>query len=436
MSLKNKLNRMKSHLSLETGQAPTVPTTDSFHASQDGATPTPSASSSPILVPFSDKWAELLAKPYGDDEDYIMVREVRYPLAHWHGRYSFDQLHDVIRAWEASELSHPLSAAGMNAENLLFFDTETTGLHGGTGNTIFLLGYSRIIEDEVVVRQHFLAAPHSEVTLYQSFLEDVRDSTHLVTYNGKSFDWPQVKTRHTLVRDEVPALPTFGHYDLLHGARRMWKRDLESCRLAIIEQEKLGVKRTNDLPGYLAPVAYFEYLHDFNPDPVEGVLHHNEWDVLSLITLYIHLSKLLIEYHRDTPTLEELFEISRWYELLGQDGAAMHGFSQIAESPHPLQAKAKLALGQLYKKQRQYIQAISLWESCLEDASPVADELLIELAKLIEHQEKDYEKALRYTSQAYDLWKKKTALLRYKPKAEQNAFHKRIDRLQKKIDRG
>ncbi|MCK9907287.1 ribonuclease H-like domain-containing protein, partial [Frankia sp. Cpl3] len=82
--------------------------------------------------------------------------------------------------------------------------------------------------------------------------EQAAQSKDLVTYNGKAFDWPQVKTRHTLLRDSVPELPIFGHFDLLHGARRLWKDELESCRLANIEREKLGSFRQDDVPGYMA----------------------------------------------------------------------------------------------------------------------------------------------------------------------------------------
>ncbi|MET3291568.1 UNVERIFIED_CONTAM: uncharacterized protein YprB with RNaseH-like and TPR domain [Brevibacillus sp. OAP136] len=448
MSLKNKLNRLKPHLTREAGQKQVATPNAGGEALHEGgdagdqlAEPSktseqPDASStpstSPITVPFPDRWDALQSTPYGDQEDYVMVREVRYPQAKWHGRYSFDQLHEVLEAWGDSGLSHPLSGAATPAEQLLFFDTETTGLNGGTGNTIFLLGYSRIEQDEVVVKQHFLASPHSEATLYQSFLHDVRGATHLVTYNGKSFDWPQVKTRHTLVRDEVPPLPTFGHFDLLHGSRRLWRRDLESCRLGIIEQEKLGVKRTNDLPGYLAPIAYFDYLHVYDPAPIEGVLQHNEWDVLSLITLYIHVSKLLLEYKRGTPSLDELFEIARWYDTLGCDREAMHGYAQIAKSDHPLHGKARLALGLLYKKHRDYGRALAIWESCLKSPGHIAEELYVELAKLCEHQFKDYEKALHYTHLAFAHWQKKTALLRSKPRAELAAYRKRLERLEKK----
>lgn len=284
MSLKNKLQRFKNHLTEAKPDEGKRKRTDD------------SGDIAPHAIPFAEKWADLQMQAFELDGEYIMVREVRYPVSQSHGRYTFQQLHDIMAAWEQSGLSHPLSAARQPAEELLFFDTETTGLHGGTGNTIFLLGYSRFEENTVVVRQHFLASPDAEVALYQSFLSDVNEANHLVTYNGKAFDWPQVKTRHTLLRESVPQLPVFGHYDLLHGARRLWRHDLESCRLSMIEPEKLGIVRTDDVPGYLAPMLYFDYLRTRDPDTIQGVLRHNEIDVLTLITLYIHISKLLLDH--------------------------------------------------------------------------------------------------------------------------------------------
>lgn len=414
MSLKDKLNRFKSHLTKEA----------------------PKPANAPAEIPFVQKWADLQAKPYGTEDDYVIVREVRYPIAQRHGRYRFDQLLEIIEAWEESRTQHPLSSAGRAAHDLLFFDTETTGLHGGAGNTIFLLGYSRIEEESVVVRQHFLALPHAEVTLYQSFLAEAEKSTHLVTFNGKAFDWPQVKTRHTLIRDEVPQLPAFGHYDLLHGARRLWKHELESCRLSIIEQEKLGVFRTNDVPGYMAPILYFDYLNSKNPEIVQGVMHHNELDVLSLITLYIHMSKLLLAHDDQAVSPEELFEIARWYEALGEDGHAMHSYRKIAESRHSLSGRAKIALGHQYKKRKDWRQALHTWEEVIKESSYIPEDLYIEVAKIYEHQQKDYEKALHYTLLAFDLMKKKGSMLRKKSKAEMEAYQKRIERLEHKIDLG
>ncbi|KQL46335.1 exonuclease [Brevibacillus choshinensis] len=442
MSLKSKLQRMKGHLVKETDKSQELAqesaelseaTTVTAHVatSANGATDEVVQPD----IPFADRWQSMQATPFIWEDEHVMIREVRYPLRQQHGAYAFAQLHDTIAAWEASGRQHPLSAAGRRAEDLLFFDTETTGLSGGAGNTVFLLGYSRVEGEEVVVRQHFLPAPHAEVTLYHSFLEQAKQSSHLVTFNGKSFDWPQVRTRHTLIRDQVQALPTFGHLDLLHGARRLWKDELESCRLAIIEQEKLDVYRQDDLPGYLAPVRYFDFLHSKDPDVIEGVLRHNEIDVLSLITLYIHVSRLLLAYEREEVSQAERYEIARWYEALGDGETAMQAYQTVARSDQPWSARAKLAVGHLYKKKKDWQRALQVWESCMKSPGYVPEEVYIEAAKLCEHQLKDWEKALHYTRHAYEQWKKRGSLLRNRSKAEALAYQKRIERLEAKEDR-
>ena len=386
-----------------------------------------------LPIPFADKWSRMQAFPYFWEDEHVMIREVRYPIGQRHGAYTFSQLNEAIAIWEASGREHPLSAAGKKADELLFFDTETTGLSGGAGNAVFLLGYSRLEGEEVIVRQHFLPAPYAEATLYQSFLEQAQKSSHLVTFNGKSFDWPQVRTRHTLVRDQVPALPTFGHLDLLHGARRLWKAELESCRLGIIEQEKLDVFREDDLPGFLAPVRYFDFLHSQDPDVIEGVLRHNETDVLSLITLYIHMTRLLTDQPGNDISVAERFEIARWYDALGDQEAAMAGYRLVADSDHVWSNRAKLAIGHLYKKQKNWQQALTVWEACIASSGYVPEEVYIEAAKLCEHQLGDAEKALRYTRQAYEQWKKRGTLLRNRTQAEAAAYQKRIHRLQAKM---
>ena len=454
MSLKSKLQRMKGHLVKETDKTASL-STEAVAAGAVEQEPAEFAhepaveqqATQPLLastemnppaqekepdIPYADRWEKLQASPYIWEDEHVMIREARYPIGQKHGAYAFSELHDVIASWEASGKAHPLSAAGRRPEDLLFFDTETTGLSGGAGNTVFLLGYSRIEGEEVVVRQHFLPAPHAEVTLYQSFLEQAEKSSHLVTFNGKSFDWPQVRTRHTLIRDQVPALPAFGHLDLLHGARRLWKAELESCRLGIIEQEKLDVFREDDLPGFLAPVRYFDFLHSQDPDVIEGVLRHNETDVLSLITLYIHMTRLLLHHEREAVSHEERFEIARWYEALGDQAAAMDGYRLVAGSNHSWSNRAKLAIGHLYKKQKNYQQALEVWESCMKSSSYVPEEVYIEAAKVCEHQFRDWDKALHYTRQAYEQWKKRGSLLRNRSKADALAYQKRIERLEAK----
>lgn len=438
MSLKAKLQRMRGHLVHEadrdrpgpSGEEPAFPAPPGEDAE---ASARPESPHEGVDIPHADRWQDMQAKPYVWESEHVMIREVEYPTRYRHGAYAFSQLHEVISAWEASGRRHPLSTAGRRAEDLLFFDTETTGLSGGAGNTVFLLGYSRLEGERVVVRQHFLPAPHAEAALYHSFLEQAQKSSHLVTFNGKSFDWPQVKTRHTLIRGQVSALPAFGHLDLLHGARRLWKDELESCRLSLIEQEKLQVAREDDLPGYLAPIRYFEYLQSQDPSVIEGVLRHNERDVLSLITLYIHISRLLLAHEQEAVTPEERFAIAKWYEALGEQEAAMAAYQQVSDSDHSWNVRAKLALGHLYKKQRKWRQALQVWESCMQQNRFVPEEVYIEAAKLYEHQFKDWEKALVYTKKAYEQWKQRAALLRQKSRAETVAYEKRIARLEEKL---
>lgn len=203
-------------------------------------------------------------KPFFFEDEYCLIRETVYPLSHRHGRYSFSELDDVMALWNKGGLTHTLSAEGYEKSQLFFFDTETTGLGGGAGNMIFLLGHARVYEDRVAVKQHLLPKPGNETALYKSFLSEV-DITSLVTYNGKAFDWPQVKTRHTLLRDRLPKLPDFGHFDLLHGARRLWKHKLERVSLSAVENEELAFKRDEDTPGYLAPMLYFQFLKAEDP---------------------------------------------------------------------------------------------------------------------------------------------------------------------------
>ncbi|MBA4534503.1 exonuclease [Brevibacillus sp. 7WMA2] len=447
MSLKNKLQRMKKHLTLESNneqadrqEKQAEPKQQSDISASSLQRPEQSDckrsvyESPQIQIPYADTWRRLQAKPFFGEEEYAMVREVRYPLDMIHGNYEFSALLDVIDKWNESGMEHPLSAANKRPEDLLFFDTETTGLHGGVGNTIFLLGYSKWEQDEVVVRQHFLTDPFSEITLYQSFLADVKESKQLVTYNGKAFDWPQVKTRHTLVRNDVPALPVFGHIDLLHGARRLWKNELVSCRLSIVEQQKLGIRRLEDIPGSLAPMLYFEYVREQNPEHIAGVLQHNEVDVLSLITLYIHISYMLLSAESVTMSMEERYEVARWYEAIGSEQLALSHYKEVARSKHPYAGRAKAALGHIFKRQKEWSKALYCYDACLQDKEWGTEEICIEAAKICEHQLKEYDKAYAYTKMAFERWQKKTSYLRQRNKSEREMYEKRLLRLEKKLE--
>lgn len=388
--------------------------------------PEPVAERPDEAVPFLDKWQERGAKPYFLDGDYCLIREVRHPASALHGNHTFGELRKVTELWSQSDLSHPLSSKGLEAEDLFFFDTETTGLGGGAGNTIFLLGYAFISGEEIIVRQHILPRPGNEVPLYQSFLEQVNYDT-LVTYNGKAFDWPQLKTRHTLVKDRVPKLPEFGHFDLYHASRRLWKNKLERVKLSAVETDILGFKREHDIPGYLAPMIYFDFVERTDPDILFGVLEHNELDVLSLITLYVHLSHEILQ---TAGYGETSLEIARWLGSLGEKEQAKTAYEQIMEAGSKEdRIAASHAVAFQKKREGCHEEALAIWLQVADEGnSRHRAEAAIECAKLYEHQFRDYQKAAAFTEKAYEALSASG-----EPPARQQAdLHKRLVRLKSK----
>ncbi|MGY4689946.1 ribonuclease H-like domain-containing protein [Salibacterium sp. K-3] len=385
MTLKHKLNRMKHHMSHD-------------HVNHPEQTDKPMQQDVSHNIPFLDKWAELNAEPLHLGGQYVMRREQEYSLNYRHGTRHLGALFDVFEKWSREEAVHPLHPSGRRPQDLLFFDTETTGLNGGAGNMIYMLGGARFSGDRVHVSQFFLPGPESEAAFYYYFLTEMQDAVHhLATYNGKAFDWPQVKTRHTFVRDEVPNLPEFGHFDLLHASRRLFKHALPSCRLSVVEEEILGVQRENDTPGYLAPMLYFDFLNEQDPDFIKGVLEHNEQDVLSLITLYIDLSERVLG---SGTSPEEMYEIGRWFEQMKELSKAAWCYRKAAQSTGQWNPVYVYALAVVLKKQKETGDALYHFERVYEHGGTYAAKAAVELAKHMEHTEKDFEKALYYTEEA------------------------------------
>src|SRR5690606_2166830 len=167
-------------------------------------------------------------------------------------------------------------------------------------------------DDEFVVQQLFVRNPGEEYAMLAYFAELASEYTHIVTYNGRSFDWPILQNRFVLNR-----IPFDGseleQLDLLYISRNLWKHSLESCRLSKVEEERLGIRRVDDVSGALAPMIYFQYLADGNIEPLEGVFFHNELDVLTLATLASHLGAIL-NGDADWQRLEaeDLYRIGVW----------------------------------------------------------------------------------------------------------------------------
>ena len=171
---------------------------------------------------------------------------------------------------------------------LLFFDTETTGLAGGTGTRAFMIGAAHWGDDALHVRQLLITTLAAETAMLEAFASWLDADTLLASYNGKSYDTPLLRTRYRLARMPDPTAQ-LGHLDLLYPSRRRYRGVYENCRLATIERQVLKIVREDDLPGSEAPAAWLGYLRGGPAHNLRRVARHNHQDVVSLSRLMLHL---------------------------------------------------------------------------------------------------------------------------------------------------
>lgn len=340
---------------------------------------------------------------------YLIER--RYPFDHQHGPHPLGALREVTTELLV-RLGGAPQAAAPTPDHLLFLDTETTGLAGGTGTYVFLVGLGYVTRasgtDEFVVRQYFLRDPREERAFLHALGALLDEFTTLVTFNGKSFDWPLLATRFTLQR-----LPhgrrAWPHLDLLHPARRIWKHRLESCSLGSLEAAVLGVRRALDVPGFLIPELYFRYLRDGDHHPLVPILAHNETDVMTLLALLVHLAYLVgAPAHPALPGADS-YGLAGLHATLGDPERSIAAYQAALADPRLpgyLQRAARSALARALKRQRRWDDAVRVWRQGIEvearraNPDPWAYE---ELAKYQEHVQRDSAAALATTEAALAL---------------------------------
>ena len=171
----------------------------------------------------------------------------------------------------------------IRASPLILIDTETTGLGSGTGTLPFLVGIGTWQGEHFVTRQLLLPEQSDEAGYLEAVARLIPPDACLVTYNGRSFDWPLLVTRYRL---HGQAAPTYAaHLDLLPLARALWRHRLADARLASVEAAICGVRRAHDLPGGLVPARYLDYLRSGHGGLLREVLEHNRQDVVSMALL-------------------------------------------------------------------------------------------------------------------------------------------------------
>ena len=319
-----------------------------------------------------------------------------------------------------------------NLESFAFLDTETTGLFGGTGTYTFLIGVGRFVAEQFVLTQFFMRDPSDEPAILIALEELLSSCQSLVTFNGKAFDLPLLKTRF-ITRGWRNPLADFAHLDLLHLARRLWKDRLPSRTLGNLEVQILGVRRTaEDIPGWMIPEIYFEYLRSGDPLPLKNVIYHNAMDVLSLASLFVHSSWLLAD-PLDGKVQEgsDLIAMAKLFENLGDLDMAIELYRRGIESNAPEEAlvAALSRLASIHKRRGNFEQAELFWQAA---ASHNDISAFVELAKYYEHHVQDYDQALKWTSSALMLVRSPRANPSLGMLWEQELIH-RLERISKKL---
>jgi uncharacterized protein len=286
-----------------------------------------------------------------------------------------------------------------NLGQWLFLDTETTGIAGGTGTYAFLVGVAWWDAGGLEVEQFFMREHSEEHSLLIALGERLSERRVLVTFNGKSFDWPLLETRYRMTRAITPRIPR-AHLDFLHPARHLWRLRLGSVRLAELERHVLGWDRGVDVQSELIPQIYFDYLRGGNPDPLVAVFRHNQMDLRGLAALASRVLSLLAEPETESDALE-LYGISRLLDRRGHSDRARHLYSRALDGglPQPVDRSARHRLAQIAKRQRDFALANSLWEE-LREASREGFRAYEELGIYYEHQTHQPESALTVIEEA------------------------------------
>lgn len=350
-------------------------------------------------------------KPPPED---CMVREQLYPLSDF-------SLPDILPGAALA-----LAAGGEYADiprgELLFLDTETTGLSGGAGTVAFLVGVSRFTPEGLLVRQYLMRDYDEEALMLRRVIDDLNRCALLVTFNGLSFDMPLIESRLTMqrLRGEFRA-PR--HIDLMHISRRVWKLRLKSCSLQNLEREILGLAREDDLPGALIPERYFCYLKSRDMRLLEDILEHNGQDVVSMA----HLLARALEMHL-TPLAcaqsEDVYSVGRVYERRGRDDEARACYR--AANKGAVSALARYRLAESYRKAGDWTNAREVLER-MARSQQGGVETYVALAKVYEHRLRDYAAAMNCTRRAM--------ILAVEHGGDLKALQKRYERLTEKAGR-
>jgi uncharacterized protein YprB with RNaseH-like and TPR domain len=366
----------------------------------------------PLPRPRADPSAGLLPFVAEEREGGVLYRRrLTLPPSHHVGRIPVDAAR-AARPELLALLALDATLEGRDLGRVLFLDTETTGLGGGSGISAFLVGLARFdMSGRLEVEQLLLRSPAEEAVLVDVVRERLLECDLVVTYNGKAFDLPLLASRAVMTRR--PALPVRPHLDLLHVARRLHRERLGACRLVTLESHVLGFERGPDIEGGEIPARYAHFLRTGDEGALLAVVEHNAWDVASmaaLVGLYGEPYDLLHP--------EDLVGLARTFKRAKAFGQAEHAADTALErGAGPL---ARRMRGDIAKARGDRARALADFEALLGESPDPS--VRLELAKLYEHFVKEPARALGLVAQGTS--------------ETEEAASRRRTRLERKLARG
>lgn len=369
----------------------------------------------------------------GDEEDgFYRVRTV-FSLDTRHGHVTLGDALDT----EAEHIAFSASddeLAHFDAGRSVFVDTETTGLAGGTGTVTFLIGVGYFRDDSFVLDQCFMRDYHEEEPMLHYLRELFSEAETVVSYNGKSFDLPLLRTR--FITNRVPFhLDAAGHLDLVHSSRRFWRKRLQDCSLGNIERHVLGIRRTGDVPSAEIPERWLKYVRQRDARPLEAVFYHHRMDILSLVSLTAHLATAVSEPEAGGfRHAEDKVSLLRQHHRRRQHDRVIALAESILNTldDDALRRECLEVAGLSAKRCREWPAAERLFRQ-LADEDPNAVLARVELAKIYEHRTRDLSAAEAVCLEALRVEERR---------AESGAFtsglvplRHRLDRIRRKLSR-
>lgn len=318
----------------------------------------------------------------------LHVRMRRLEASHRTGRAPIAAAFDASAELLALLALDP-ALAQCSLRGALFLDAETTGL-SGAGTMAFLVGLAWWDgAGSLMLEQLLVRAPGEEAPMLERVRDRIRAASLIVTFNGKSFDLPLLRTRFVMARLAPPDEPP--HLDLLHVARRVHrKRFRQGCRLVTLESDVLGFERVDDVPSGEVGAWYFHFLRTGEPGALLGVIEHNAWDVIAMAAL-VGLYGEPLHCGLSSEDLAGVAQTLRRAGALEHASVAAEAAVQRAATAESLRARADVS-----KARGDRARALADFESL---AAAVDDPTIrLELAKLYEHWVKAPHRALEWVA--------------------------------------